>query len=208
MFAVTASDWSSNVTISYAPPPGSTFPAGTNIVFSTAVDLAGNSASCGFRVVVRGSRAIRFDMLANLAAFRSNNVEGVNRELDSVINRLGLGFLSAAWLDDNHLDAQTGAALFNFEKQIVPTLKRIAAKAPRPILTNQLARLVRANRLLAEIAVDEAQRDGGPPAKIAALRKVIAQGDLDGASQRLRISVGRYQNAWKRAVRLRMQAMR
>ena len=156
---------------------------------------------------MRGSRAIRFDMLANLVAFRSNNVEGVNRELDSVINRLGLGILSAAWLDDNHLDAQTGAALFNFEKPIVPTLNRIAAKVPRPILTNQLARLVRANRLLAEVAVDEAQRDGGPPAKIAALRRVIAQGDLDGASQRMRISVGRYQNAWKRAVRLRMQAM-
>ena len=194
---------SSNVTIDYAPFPGSTFPLGTNVVVSTAADSSGSSASCSFAVVVRGPRAIRRDILFHVTPLRSNHVEGVNQELlQNVINRLGLAVLSAAWLDDNHLDAPSGAALFTFEKQTVLQMERLAAATPGSVLTNQLARLVRANRLLAEIAVDDAQKSADRPGTIAAYRKVMAQGDSAAASRRPRAALARYQDAWRKAVRL------
>jgi len=50
--SATATDNCPGVTVSYEPASGSTFPVGTTAVTATATDAAGNTATCGFNVVV------------------------------------------------------------------------------------------------------------------------------------------------------------
>src|SRR5262249_55067602 len=51
-FNVTASDNCSLASFTTVPPSGATFPVGTNIVISTAIDASGNSNTCTFTVTV------------------------------------------------------------------------------------------------------------------------------------------------------------
>lgn len=70
-FAPAASDdCSGPPVVVCAPPSGSKFPIGANVVICTATDLAGNSASCRFRVTVLGPQA----MLARLLGLVNSGV--------------------------------------------------------------------------------------------------------------------------------------
>jgi hypothetical protein len=51
-YSVTAVDAVSAATVTCTPPSGSVFPEGVTLVTCTAVDAAGNQASCTFRVTV------------------------------------------------------------------------------------------------------------------------------------------------------------
>ena len=51
-YTATATDNNPGVVLVCTPPPGSTFPVGTNTVVCVATDAAGNQSSCSFKIVV------------------------------------------------------------------------------------------------------------------------------------------------------------
>ena len=52
IFTATATDNCAVTNVACVPPSGSTFPLGTNLVICTAADSSGNTAACGFNVIV------------------------------------------------------------------------------------------------------------------------------------------------------------
>ncbi|MBI4663993.1 MAG: HYR domain-containing protein [Verrucomicrobia bacterium] len=93
LFAATASDNCSGVSVSYSHAPGSAFPKGTTVVAATATDAAGNTASCSFTVTVNDTEAPTLsvpapivvrteaghcDALINFSATASDNCSEVN----------------------------------------------------------------------------------------------------------------------------------
>jgi hypothetical protein len=68
-------------------------------------------------------------------------------------------------------------------------------------------RLLKVDRLLALISVDEAAAAGATPQKIAEDRSELAKGDEDAAAGRVANAIEHYRNAWKHAVHLQINGV-
>jgi len=72
---------------------------------------------------------------------------------------------------------------------------------PASLLVAFTVRLLKVDRLLAEISVDEAAAGGASPKKIE--QEQVARGDADASEGRAESAIEHYRNAWKHAIRLR-----
>jgi hypothetical protein len=194
----------SGVTMSCAPPSGSVFPIGASSVTCAIADASGNSNSCSFLVIVGGAYSIKQNVLAELVAARAG-VAG-SKLLDKAIDALVSATDASAWIDENHLVSKSGGRVFALEKTAAQKLKNMASDSrdplPDELLLNWIARLVNADRLLAQISVEEAASIGSPPQKIAEARELIAKADAAAAAGRPTVAIARYRTAWKRAIDL------
>ncbi|MGB6037255.1 MAG: HYR domain-containing protein, partial [Cryomorphaceae bacterium] len=73
-FAATATDNCNNVSVTYSPNSGSTFPVGTTTVTATADDGNGNTSQCSFDVVVSDNEAPEITCAPNIS---TNNDTGI-----------------------------------------------------------------------------------------------------------------------------------
>ena len=203
-FAATATDVCSTVTIACLPASGSPFPIGTNFIVCTASDVSGHSASCAFEVLVHGARGVKQSVLADLIALRSTVNGGQAAErLEDATDELAESLATRLWLDETHVQAKLGEEMFDEEKETVHELHELVRSKTSSILERAvkdlLEELVRADRLLAMVAIQDATQADGSLEAFAAANKVLAEGDRDLAQGRPDEAVDDYGKAWAKA---------
>jgi HYR domain len=215
-----------NPGVTSVPPSGSLFPIGTTVVHSTATDASGNQASCAFSVTVVGARGVKQDVLAELIALRasilctvgigggnpSGNAKGteetnekVCQKLDEAIRHLRVALDPELWVDEKHVQSRHGEPVFDEEHATAGLLCQLvhlpSSGLPDALLQGFIARLNRADRLLASAAIQDASAAGVPTQRIVQAQKFLAEGDADAAVDSCGDAITDYRQAWRHAVR-------
>jgi len=194
------------VTVACEPPSGSMFPIGTTEVHCVATDVAGNSASCSFQVAVLGARGVKSNVLAELIASRDNPaLPRVPEGLNDAINWLTASLASSYWIDQTHVTRRDGETVFHDERAAVHALwmnHRESPALPKAVWEGWIARIVKADRLLAVVAIQDAANAGVRPEHLVEAQRDVAQGDDDVVHRRYQAAIDHYRNAWHRGLRL------
>jgi hypothetical protein len=213
-YSITATDLCSAVTLVAIPPSGSVFPIGTTSVSVQATDGSGNSAQCSFTVTVLGAQGVKSNVLAELVALRArvNPVQPFAQKFDHAIEQLACSLNPLYWIDQTHLRSKGGNTAMNEEKLSVNTLREIMDSKKCPVdpavLQGFIDRIVKCDRLLAVISIQEAAQAGLDPKKVAQALESVAKGDREAAAGRYANAIEHYRNAWRHPLQLRLRASR
>ena len=214
-------------TVACTPPSGGTFAIGTTMVICQATDAAGNTATCGFTVTVKGPRGVIQDVLDELLALRGSLAaqqslpqstspsavafdtaaadSGESEKLDDAIQHLRKALNPAFWIDQTHLQPRGGEKVFDEDKDAVNKLRDLLKdkrrSIPEAVLQGFLMRIVRADRLLALVAINDSVAAGLDPNEIANARGELGRGDKDVAGGRYESGIDHYREAWQHACR-------
>lgn len=191
------------LTATCTPPSNSTFPPGATPVTCTALDVAGNSASCGFTVtVIGGARVMKQAELAYLQQLLPTIANAKQRsEVQDAINKLGSSLAASYWVDNFHLIESTGSRVFDLEKAAIADLRyAVTLGLANALVQRTIVALVAADRDLATTAISDAIAAHGDAGKIAAAQSSVAKGDSEAAANRPDRAIDAYKNAWKYAV--------
>jgi hypothetical protein len=209
-FTPTAIDnCSGSIVVVSQPPSGSTFPIGNSSVLCTATDAAGNSNSCSFQVTVLGAQGVKSNVLAQLSAL-SASVTHSNKlaHLTQAIAHLGGSLQPGIWLDQTHITRRQGALAFNEEsaavQQLLLLMKGGDSSLPQTLVQGFIDRIVKADRLLAVVAINDALAAGAGAGKLARAREELAQGDNNISQGQYQPGMDDYRNAWTEAEHLSM----
>jgi hypothetical protein len=205
-FATGATDCDTNVTVVSVPPSGSVFPIGTNLVRSTATDSATNVGICQFTITVLGARGVLSNVVAELTALRELETEPKQqRRLDDALVQLSEALESGLFVNETHLARPSGGRVFRQHRRAINDLRRWMRRendpALRELAQNFIDRLVRSDRLLAAIAIQEAIEANGIQTRILAAQIGLAKGDLAELRERYEQATADYRSAWLRAGR-------
>ncbi len=210
-YSAVASSSCSNVTVVYTPPSGTMFPIGVTPVLVQATDSCTNSAQCSFNVTVLGAQGVKSNVLAELIALRAstNFSQPLAQKLDDAIRHLAASLDPAYWIDQTHLQPGGGNTAMNEEKLAVNKLLDIRDAKDCPVapavLQGYIDRIVKSDRLLAVISIQDAANAGLNPKKIAEDLAMVAKGDAEAAAGRYVNAIEHYRNAWRHAVQLRLK---
>jgi hypothetical protein len=201
-----ASDNCPGVSVVCLPPSGSTFPIGVNLVHCTGTDSGGGSAACAFSITVNTPRAAKLEVLADLVALRATVTDRSDREkLDAAIRHLRKAVDPQLWRDDSHPDEEVGGRVFGEEEDAVSELRDLIrdphSTVPDAVLLALINRMVGADRLIAQVALADAEARGGNPVRIARARDELTKGNLALSRGRFEDAIEHYRDAWKQALR-------
>ena len=204
-FATTASDACSGPpVVSCAPASGSTFPIGTTPVLCTATDRSGNSASCTFQVTVLGARGVKQNVLGDLKALQANPARGRDderRTFDLAVRFLAASLNSRFWADETHLQPSAGNLAISEEALTVQQLEELMRSrrgpAPTDALHGFIQRVVKSDRLLAVVSVEDATRSGAKPRRIQQAWLEVSKGDAHASAGHYSEAIEHYGNAWQ-----------
>jgi predicted extracellular nuclease len=145
-------------------------------------------------------------VLDSLIALRATLTAGHDAEkLDEAIGHLTLSLDPALWVDDNHVDPQHGQKVFEEEKNAVNKLNAIIKnrRGPIPDATVQgfINFLTGADRMLAQVAIDDAIAMGGNARDIAWALATLAKADGFLAAGQTEAAIEQYRNAWNHALK-------
>jgi hypothetical protein len=211
VFSAAATSSCPNVTIVYTPPPGSVFPIGVTPVLVQATDGCSNSAQCSFNVTVLGAQGVKSNVLAELIALLASTPfpQPLAQKLDDAIQHLAASLNPAYWIDQTHLQPRGGNTAMNEEKLAVNKLQDIADAKDSPVapavLQGFIDRIVKSDRLLAIISIQDAADAGLNPKKIAEDQAMVAKGDAEVVAGRYVNAIEHYRNAWRHALQLRLK---
>ena len=147
---------------------------------------ATNSASCTFSVTVLGAQGVKSNVLVELIVLRDQATiqqSGSDTEWwNCTIQNLICSLQTNRWLDQRHIVCgKPGAEVFDQEKNVVVCLTNLidwgGSGIPGPTLQNLVDRLVRADRLLAIVSIQEAVLAGVSPVIISNALVYVARGD-------------------------------
>jgi len=210
-FVVTATDTCSAITLVVTPAAGSVFPIGVTTVQATAVDACTNASQCSFTVTVLGAQGVKSNVLAELIALRASTTldESFAVKFDYAILHLQNSLNPAYWIDQTHLQPKGGNTALNEEKLAVNMLDVIMESARCPvdpaILQGFINRILKSDRLLAIISIQDAANAGLNAKKVAQDYAMVAKGDEEAAAGRYANAIEHYRNAWRHAIQLRLQ---
>jgi len=201
-----ASDNCPGVSVVCLPPSASTFPFGTTTVNCTGTDSGGSSASCGFSITVVAPRAVKQQVLGDLAARRAAVTDqGDGDRLDAAIKHLGKSVAPSLWLDDSHPQEKDGGKVFGEEKDAVSMLRSLIrdkdGTIPDAVLRGLIDRLVGADRVIAQVAIADAVARSGDPARVAKASEELAKGNRALSNGSLEGAIEHYRDAWKHALK-------
>jgi uncharacterized repeat protein (TIGR01451 family) len=195
----------SSTTVTPNPVSGSVFPIGSTAVTWTAADPSGNVATCRSTVVVVGALGVKGDVLADQKALRAGLPRSAVRTgLDLAAGLLQASIDARLWIDQTHPRPATGNGAFVLERDSVATLLAVIQVVRRagdvPVAASTLAafveRITRSDRLLAQVAIDDATARHGRASDIARARAKLADGDLEASHDRADRAIDRYREAW------------
>ena len=210
-YSVTAADTCSAVTLVATPPSGSVFPIGVTPVQVQATDGGSNSAQCSFTVTVLGAQGVKSNVLAQLVALRASVVltEAFAQVFDDAILNLGNSLNPAYWIDQTHLQPRVGNTAMIEEKLTAGELKGImeARKCPvdPAVLQGFIDRIVKSDRLLAVISIQDATKAGLSARKVAEALAMVAAGDRAAAGGYYANAIEDYRLAWRHVLVLRLE---
>jgi hypothetical protein len=210
-FSASAIDTCSVVGLTVSPASGSVFPIGVTTVLATALDACSNNGSCTFTITVLGALGVKQDILNEMLAARTN-LSGANnaylQKFDLAINHLELSLNPSNWIDQTHLDLVGGNFALNEEKLTVGALDNMLNSKNGPladsVLSDWIDRLIKCDRLLAVISIEDAAAAGLNTNKVAEDWSFIAKGDDENAAGRYENGIEHYRNAWRHALNLRL----
>ncbi|MBN2506098.1 MAG: esterase-like activity of phytase family protein [Verrucomicrobia bacterium] len=196
-YEVTVSDNCSAPAVTCSPGPG-VFPIGITSVACTSTDPAGNTAACQFNVTVLGPLEIKQTIDGQLPELLDDlTTKPAKHALQSAMRYLKRALDPALWIDSTHLQTPHGHRVFIEEVGAVHHLDRlITLDTVGPIVQTAIARLVAADRLLADVAIHNALAAGGNPAKIAEAQQNLMTGDAELAGGDCVHAILRYAQAW------------
>jgi hypothetical protein len=197
------SDNCPGVTAVCIPSSGSIFPIGTNNVTCVATDLSGNKASCRFSIIVLGPFGVKKSVLDQLSALLgSAGDKGVRKELTEAITEISETLIPSLWVDQTHLQPKKGEAVFKEDKEVVKELSELANDKHNgiPNLRLQIAKLAKADRLLATIAISDAVNKGGKVKEINDANKALAKSDNSIVREKYEDAFEHLGGAWKEAI--------
>jgi hypothetical protein len=199
------------VTVVSTPPSGSVFPIGVTPVLVQAMDVCSNFAQCTFDVTVLGAQGAKSNVLAELVALRASAEldQSFAQKFDDAIAHLANSLNPAYWIDQTHLQPKGGNTAMNEEKLAANTLDGIMSSKQCPVdpavLQGFINRIVKSDRLLAIISIEDAAAAGLNPKKIAEDLAMVAKGDAEAAAGRYANAIEHYRNAWRHALQLRLK---
>jgi hypothetical protein len=202
-YVVWANDQCPGVNVSATPPSGSLFPIGVTPVLATAVDSSSNSSQCTFTVTVLGAQGVKSNVLAELIALRASTPlnQSFAVKFDYAILHLRNSLNPAYWIDQTHLQPAGGNMALNEEKLAANMLGVIMHSGKCPVdpavLQGFIARILKADRLLAIISIQEAASAGVSARKVAQCVAAVAKGDEEAAAGRFANAIEHYRNAWR-----------
>ncbi len=210
-FVVTAGDTCSSVSLAVTPASGSVFPIGITPVQATATDACSNASQCAFTVTVLGAQGVKSNVLAELVALRASVTltEPFAQKFDDAIQHLRDSLTPAYWIDQTHLHARGGNTAMNEEKLAANKLAEIMEARGCPVapavLQGFIDRIVKCDRLLAIISIQEAASAGLNPKKVAQDYALVAKGDREADMGHYANAIEHYRNAWRHALQLQLQ---
>jgi hypothetical protein len=193
-------------TVACQPASGSVFPIGATEVQCTASDTAGNAARCSFQVTILGAEGVTSNALAQLIGLQAKRYPWpAGSELDKAVKGLSAALTPAFWTDQAHLARDNGETVFNDGTTAVQALlelnPRRSSTVPEAVWQSCMARLMKADRLLAFVAIEDAGNAGVRSQALAAARSELAQGDAAAALGLYPAAIEHYGNAWRIATR-------
>lgn len=205
-FTATVMDSCSAATSTFTPASGSVLPIGVTPVCVLAQDACGNSNTCSFKVQVLGARGVKSNVLAEVIALRSTLTNRTDRSdrlsLDAVICDLQNALTPVGWSDETHVSHSNGPWVFRNEMAAVLKLQNLTVckttLSPEN-LNNLIGRLVKADRLLAVVNLQDAARAGANSNRVARVLAIVAQGDKEAAGGKPAQAIRNYWNAWYQA---------
>jgi len=207
-FKATVIDLCPNVTTVYTPPSGSVFPVGVTTVQVQATDgCSGNSAQCSFTVTVQGVQDVKSNVLANLETLRAGATNPKDQHmLDEAIADVSDSLAPALWVDQMHVDPANGGMVFLDEQAAVAELLDIIcyrqSRIPDGPLQDLINRLVKCDRALAMVSIQDATATGANPNKIKQALQQVAVGDNQAAHGKPVQAIQHYLAAWSKVVNL------
>ena len=210
-FSITATDLCSAVTVVATPASGSVFPFGVTPVQVQATDACNNSTKCSFTVTVLGAQGVKSNVLAELTALRdiASLDQSLGQKLDQAIGHLASSLTPGFWVDQTHLQPKLGNTAMNEEKLAAGALVDLQGSKGCPIdaavLQGIIDRIVRCDRVLAVICVQDAAAAGLKAKKVAEDLAQVAQGDDQAAKGHYENAIEHYRNAWRHALHLQLK---
>jgi hypothetical protein len=209
-FSATATSSCTPVNTAFTPPSGSVFPIGVTPVVVQATDGCGNSASCTFNVTVQGARGVKSNVLSQLTVLQAAATNPKDAyELGEAINFLhdsltaGPG-VPPLWLDDTHINPCSGGRVFDNEQgtvaELIEIIKYKKSAIPDATCLALIDKLVKADRLLAVVSIQDALNAGTKPKKLDPAIKQVAQGDKAVTQGKPNQAIQHYSIAWDKAV--------
>lgn len=200
-------DFCPSVSVTYSPPSGSLLPFGDTLVTVQATDgCSSNSESCSFTVTVLAPQGVKSNVVDVLEDLDAKASPWDKHKLDDAIADVIASLDPALWVDATHLDPQNGGQVFLHEQAAVAELQQLGHSKWSHFHDNgakdQIARLVKCDRLLASVSVADAISGGGDAAKIAKAKKEIALGDVSAGTGKPTKAIEHYLNAWALTVNL------
>lgn len=150
-------------------------------------------------------------------------------KLDDAIKHFGRSLNSELWIDETHPQHRHGSRVFHEERKAVEALEDLRneghrdddddddddgdhddgniCSVPDSVLLGFIQRIVSADRLVAELAIQEAQAAGTKPKKIERARRSLARGDAATAKGEYSEAIDRYRQAWDEARPVRIHRM-
>lgn len=205
-FNIEAVDCDTNVAVVSVPASGSVFPIGTNVVRTTATDGATNGAGCEFTITVLGARGVLSNLVTELTALRATETdEKQQRRLDDALERLNDTLKPGRFLNETHVARREGSKVFRQHQRAVRKLVLWMKRERDPELDarmrNFIERLLRVDRLLASVAIQDAADAEGNATRIARAQVDLAKGDLAALRGREAQGIAHYRSAWLHAGR-------
>jgi hypothetical protein len=197
-------DCSGPPSVTCVPASGSTFSIGTTTVVCTATDAAGNSAGCGFWVTVLGARGVKQNVLAELTALQASLPASRGEERQRM--KRAIGYLAASleprfWVDETHVQAVGGGLAITEEARAVDELQAVMhwrhSLAPDAVLQPLILRVVKSDRLLATVSIQDATAEGVDAQRIRRAQAEATKGDSDASASRYAEAIGHYGDAWQ-----------
>lgn len=159
----------------------------------------------GLNLVI-SPRPAKQSVLDDLIALRSTVTNRRDAEkLNDAIKHLTRALYPFLWEDDNHLSPRHGYKVFEEEKNAVNTLTWILrdrrTSLPKETIQEYIDILVKVDRRLAEIAIEDAIAQSGRARDIARAQDALERGDRLATYGRLEAAIEQYRNAWNHAIR-------
>lgn len=176
--------------------------SGLTHTFSVIVTDGVTQAANSITVIVVAPLGIEQGALNQLRALRQVTTDKQDaKKLDDAIEELSDALNPIYWVDAAHLQSKHGDKFFGETKDAVNKLagllKDKKSAVSKAALQGIIDQLVRATRLVAQVAVGESAAAGGDPKDIVRANDELAQGDSDAAGNKPEDAIEHYRKAWQ-----------
>ena len=191
------------VTAAYTRTPGETVSGSPYTIMATLLPAAavGNYAvtydTAPFTIL--GVRGLKGSLRADLKALRASVTDKKDgKELDDAMAELTEALLPRLWIDELHPTPKDGAHVFQEEKDAALELRELVksrkSAIPDTLLLAFVDRIVRADRLLATVAIGDAR--GGDARKLDKASDEVQKGDRERLQGDAEGAIEHYRSAW------------